>query len=151
MYLGRWILGRLDREMRWRLAAADRDFGDRGDPGGVGRAAGRTPRRQCSGGQAAARDRRGRHFAVSFRAGGADRSGSLIRSYRVTAGATKQAGCQSCAAVAPSAAQGGRRPRHASRAEQLGGLVHRHLPAARCGTTSGAVRPPSASHPCPES
>jgi len=49
----------------------------------------------------------GSHFAVSFRAGVQTESGSLIRSYRVTAGASKRSGCQSSAAqTAPAAAQG---------------------------------------------
>jgi hypothetical protein len=47
------------------------------------------------------------HFAVSFRAGVQTGVGSLIRSYRVTAGAAKRSGCQSSAGdTAPAAAQG---------------------------------------------
>jgi hypothetical protein len=47
------------------------------------------------------------HFAVSFRAAVQTGAGSLIRSYRVTAGASKRNGCQSSASeIAPSAAQG---------------------------------------------
>ena len=47
------------------------------------------------------------HFAVSFRAGVQTASGSLVRSYHVTASAAKRTGCLSSAsATAPTEAKG---------------------------------------------
>jgi hypothetical protein len=47
------------------------------------------------------------HFAVSFRAGAQTATGSLVRSYQVTASAAKRTGCLSSAsATAPAEAKG---------------------------------------------
>jgi hypothetical protein len=100
------MLGRLDREMRWRLAAAIAILGIAGIPA-VSNA---TPAHPATAMHVAVKPGTGSprsHFAVSFRAGVRTGAGSLIRSYRVTAGATRRSGCQSSASLtAPSAAQG---------------------------------------------
>ncbi|MFZ0376817.1 MAG: hypothetical protein WCD11_31180 [Solirubrobacteraceae bacterium] len=92
--------------MRWRLAAAIAVLGIAGIPA-VSNAMQAHPATAM---HVAVKPRTGSpdsHFAVSFRAGVQTGPGSLIRSYRVTAGATKRNGCQSSATEpAPSAAQG---------------------------------------------
>jgi hypothetical protein len=100
------MLGRLDREMRWRFAAAIAVLGIAGIPA----ASAATPAHPATTMHVGVKPRTGSpssHFAVSFRAGVQTGPGSLIRSYRVTAGATKRNGCEASATeTAPSAAQG---------------------------------------------
>jgi hypothetical protein len=100
------MLGRLDREMRWRLAAAIAILGIAGIPA-VSDAMPAHPATAMHVGVKPGTGSPGSHFAVSFRAGVQTGAGSLIRTYRVTAGVTKRNGCQSFASViAPTAAQG---------------------------------------------
>jgi hypothetical protein len=99
--------GRLAGEMRWRVAASIAVLGIAGIPA-VSDAA------QASTGSAlrvAVKPHTGStkaHFAVSFRAGvRTGLSGSLIRSYRITAATAKRTGCRwSVSTTAPTAAQG---------------------------------------------
>ena len=88
--------------MRWRLAAAIAILGIAGIPA-VSDGCRRIPRPQCTVGVKPGTGSPGSHFAVSFRAGVQTGPGSLIRSYRVTAGATKRNGCQSTSRTRRSA------------------------------------------------
>jgi hypothetical protein len=92
--------------MRRRLAAAIAVLGIAGIPA----VSGAMPAHAATTMHVAVKPRTGSassHFAVSFRAGVQTQGGSLIRSYRVTAAATKRNGCQSSASeLAPSAAPG---------------------------------------------
>ena len=92
--------------MRWRLAAAIAILGIAGIPA-MSDAVPAHPATAMHVGVKPGTGSPGSQFAVSFRAGVQTGPGSLIRSYRVTAGATKRNGCQSFASeIAPSAAQG---------------------------------------------
>jgi hypothetical protein len=99
--------GTLAGEMRWRVAASIAVMGIGGIPvlAGVAQASAGSSMRVTVRPHAGSTKA---HFAVSFRAGvSTGGNGSLIRSYRITAGTGKQTGCESSAeSTAPTATQG---------------------------------------------
>ena len=106
-------VGRLDREMRRRVAASIAVLGIAATAAVSQAAAGDAPptARAASTMHPAVSPRTGStraHFVVSFHTGvSTERSGTLVRSYRVSASAGKRSGCVwSGAATAPAAAQG---------------------------------------------
>jgi hypothetical protein len=107
MYPPRPRRGRLAGEMRRRVAAMIAVLGIAGIPA-VSDAAQRSAAAAMHVGVKPATGSTKTHFAVSFRAGvKTGLSGSLDRSYRVTAGTTKRTGCKSSvSAPTPAAAQG---------------------------------------------